>query len=202
MMRCFRGNQCRSRNDGVTWSGGPIAQISLAATFCTHCNGMMVDFGSWTVWNYSNRVDWWGKPWDWRLSFNRKCVEWFSNVLDESSRHWLPCWCVSSLPAHYPQWLRGREHWGAEPMTSFPTCSLRSLFSIFFKLALVPNQMTSVFDGFNIRRLDEHHPWMASIHCCSRSMVDPFINHKSSTYSRTGDDWDENPWISPISSPV
>ena len=45
--------------------------------------------------------------------------------------------------------------------------------SIFFRLASVPNQMTSVFEGFNWRRLDEQHPWMATMHCCSRPMVDP-----------------------------
>jgi len=61
--------------------------------------------------NYSNRVNRWWKLWpDWRLSFYRECVKRFSNFADKSSRHWLPCWCVSSSTAHSPWWLWGREH--------------------------------------------------------------------------------------------
>jgi len=60
-----------------------------------------------------------------------------------------------------------------ESMTSFPTCSVRSMFAIFFRLALILNQITSVFNELNWRGLDEHHTWMASMNCFSRSMVHP-----------------------------
>ena len=77
-----------------------------------------------------------------------------------------------------------------EPMTSFPTCSVRSMFSIFFRLALVPNQMTSVFEGFNCRRLDEHHPWMATMHwtmtCLRMSGKTPSLNDALTLFANVG----------------
>jgi len=141
--------------------------------FCWHCMRKEIN----------NRVDWWGKLWpDWRLSFYRECVERilykktnverFSNVADESSRHWLLCWCVSSLTAHYPWWLRGRESWRRN-WWRHSEMQFEVFIFYFLQAGFGAKPDDLRFDGFNCRRLDEHHPWMASMHCCSQSMVDP-----------------------------
>jgi len=59
---------------------------------------------------------------------------------------------------------------------------------------LVPNQMASGFEGFKCRRMDEHHPWTATMYCCSQSMLDPMssirvpLNTVSHQRMSTGDD--------------
>ena len=52
----------------------------------------------------------------------------------------------------------------AGSMMSFPIRRMRSKLHL-FKLCFVPNQITSVCNGFSWSRLDEHHLWMASMHC-------------------------------------
>ena len=72
-------------------------------------------------------------------------------------------------------------------------CRDRSMLSIFSRLDLVPNQMTSVLEEFSCRRLDEHHVWMDSIHSCILSMVEPICHQfvfclSAARHQRIGDD--------------
>jgi len=50
----------------------------------------------------------------------------------------------------------------AEPMTSFPTCSVRSMF-FSFSSGWPWCPTASVSKGLNCRCLDEHYPWMATM---------------------------------------
>jgi len=141
---------------------------------CINCNGMMFTRHQ-PVWNCNSCVNRRQKPGPhWPSSFYRECVtvfrrrKWYHTLVTM-----LMCFSIDSSQSKMKPRSRTPE---AELMTSFTTCSVRSMFSIFFRQALVPNQMASVFKGFNYRRQDEKHPWMATKHCCSRSMVDPLFN--------------------------
>jgi len=51
-------------------------------------------------------------------------------------------------------------------------CRKRSEAVIFWRLHQVPNQISTIFDGFSCSRHDKHQRWVATTHCCRRSLVE------------------------------